>query len=89
MRGDNGRTSENDWPSHDFEMWQGRFSGRLQHKADEQGLILECATLGPLLGGSLDPDDAGRSSKRQENLSVIAGMGLDRWSGLLPPHRQR
>ena len=34
---------------------QGRFSGRLQSKADEAGLLVECPQLGPLLGGSLDP----------------------------------
>ena len=35
---------------------QGRFSGRLQSKADEAGLLNECPQLGPLLGGSLDPE---------------------------------
>ena len=31
---------------------QGRFSGRLAEKADEQRLVAECAALGPLLGES-------------------------------------
>ncbi len=31
---------------------QGRFSGRLAEKADEQRLVSECAALGPLLGES-------------------------------------
>jgi hypothetical protein len=35
---------------------QGRFSGRLQSKSDEAGLLDECPQLGPLLGGSLDPE---------------------------------
>jgi hypothetical protein len=35
---------------------QGRFSGRLQSKSDEAGLLEECSQLGPLLGGSLDPE---------------------------------
>lgn len=35
---------------------QGRFSGRLQSKADEAGLLNECPQLGPLLGGSLNPE---------------------------------
>ena len=30
---------------------QGRFSGRLTSKADEERLVQECALLGPLLGG--------------------------------------
>ena len=41
---------------------QGRFSGRLQHKAGEAGLVEECRVLGPLLGGSVDPDNAGREA---------------------------
>ena len=31
--------------------FQGRFSGRLTSKEDEERLVLECALLGPLLGG--------------------------------------
>ena len=44
---------------------QGRFSGRLQKKSDEERLPTECAALGPLLGGVANSE----FSERQPGLS--------------------
>lgn len=50
---------------------QGRFSGRLQSKADEAGLLVECPQLGPLLGGSLDPEVC---RSRQFTIPLLPGV---------------
>ncbi len=53
---------------------QGRFSGRLQHKSDEVGLAEECRTLALLLGGSTDPDDAGREPALDSLSSIVRAI---------------
>ena len=61
---------------------QGRFSGRLQTKLDEERLPTECAALGPLLGGVTDGEslNASQARARASNSSpsaawLDAGLG--------------
>ncbi|KAL6745846.1 hypothetical protein V8C86DRAFT_2964323, partial [Haematococcus lacustris] len=62
-------------------LMQGRFSGRLACKADEQRLVEECRLLGPLLGG--------QGSGGERSLTSLASIVRAISSGSVRRHCQQ